>query len=265
MDYPASRFPLGPHSLRRPLRQYTSDASIARALPLPEAIQDRRRGGGKPLDLRVVAVLARRYVELERQATAGHSHEKTGLSTDLKIARGDAPAAGFETTGSDLVNFHRALARSEDLLAGCANRQAAFPMLHASVRAIVPYDLLVLYRRSGEHLIPESLDGEDYRLFGSLEIPLGMGLSGWVAENAKSIVNGNPSVEPGYLNDPTKFSTLRSALAVPLEARGGVVGVLSLYRHQRDAFTNEDLARILTVGPAAVRALSLPARETSIA
>ncbi len=241
-----------------------SDRQYRRALPLPEAIKIVEEEAGKAFDPRVVAVLARRYVELERQATAGHSHEKTKLSTDLKIARGDAPAAGFETTGSDLVNFHRALS-GEDLLAGCADRQTAFFVLHTSVRAIVPYDLLVLYRRSGEHLIPESLDGEDYRLFGSLEIPLGMGLSGWVAENAKSIINGNPSVEPGYLNDPTKFSTLRSALAVPLEAQGGVVGVLSLYRHQRDAFTNEDLARILTVGPAAVRALSLPARETSIA
>jgi GAF domain-containing protein len=112
-------------------------------------------------------------------------------------------------------------------------------------------------------LTPANLDGEDYRLFGSLEIPLGMGLSGWVAENAKSIINGNPSVEPGYLSDPTKFSTLRSALAVPLEAHGAVVGVLSLYRMQRDAFTNEDMIRLLSVAPSAARALDLPTRETS--
>jgi putative nucleotidyltransferase with HDIG domain len=239
-----------------------SDRQYRRALPLDEAIKIVEAEAGKAFDPRVVAILARRYVELERRATSGHSHEKAKLSTDLKIARGEAPAAGFETTGSDLVKFHRALAE-EDLLVGCSDREAAFSMLHASVRGIVPYDVLVLYRKSGEHLTPESLDGEDYRLFGSLEIPLGMGLSGWVAENSKSIINGNPSVEPGYLNDPTKFSTLRSALAVPLQSQGAVVGVLSLYRLQRDAFTNDDLARILSVGPAAVRALSLPARETS--
>jgi GAF domain-containing protein len=85
-----------------------------------------------------------------------------------------------------------------------------------------------------------------------------MGLSGWVAENAKSIINGNPSVEPGYLNDPTKFSTLRSALAVPLESHGAIVGVLSLYRNQRDAFTNEDLAKIRSLAPAAARTLEQP-------
>ena len=38
-----------------------------------------------------------------------------------------------------------------------------------------------------------------------------------MAQNKKPIINGNPSVEPGYLNDPTKFSTLRSALAIPLD------------------------------------------------
>ncbi|HTB10033.1 MAG TPA: HD domain-containing phosphohydrolase [Bryobacteraceae bacterium] len=238
-----------------------SDRQYRRALPLEEAIKIVEAESGKAFDPRVVKILARRYIELEHQATSGGSHEKPKLSTDMKIVRGDAPAAGFETTGRDLANFHRSIS-AEDVLVGCTDRESAFSKLRKSIREAVQYDVLVLYRKSGEHLTPEHLDGEDYRLFGSLEIPLGMGLSGWVAENAKSIINGNPSVEPGYLNDPTKFSTLRSALAVPLESRGGVVGVLSLYRLQRDAFSNEDLMSLLSAAPAAARALELPMRET---
>jgi hypothetical protein len=42
----------------------------------------------------------------------------------------------------------------------------------------------------------------NFRLFASLRIPIGQELSGWVAQNLKPILNGNPSVEPGYLNDP---------------------------------------------------------------
>jgi putative methionine-R-sulfoxide reductase with GAF domain len=106
---------------------------------------------------------------------------------------------------------------------------------------------MVIYRLREEHLIPEYLDGEDEQLFASLEIPLGMGLAGWVAENNKSIVNGNPAVEPGYLSDPTKFSMLRSALAVPLEVSGIVSGVLSLYRPEHDAFNREHLTLLLPV------------------
>jgi GAF domain-containing protein len=92
-----------------------------------------------------------------------------------------------------------------------------------------------------------------------------MGLSGWVAENGKSIVNGNPSVEPGYLKDPTRFSTLRSALAVPLIAHGAVVGVLSLYRQERDAFSAQALASLLSAAPAAARLLELPAEKPALA
>jgi diguanylate cyclase (GGDEF)-like protein len=68
-----------------------------------------------------------------------------------------------------------------------------------------------------------------------------------VAHNRKPIINGNPSVEPGYLNDPSKFSTLRSALAVPLEGVAGIIGVLALYRGERDAFTSDHLRILLAV------------------
>jgi diguanylate cyclase (GGDEF)-like protein len=49
------------------------------------------------------------------------------------------------------------------------------------------------------------------------------------------------------LNDPSKFSALRSALAVPLEGTGGVVGVLTLYHTDRDAFTKDHLRILLAI------------------
>ncbi len=97
-------------------------------------------------------------------------------------------------------------------------------------------------------LTAEFVSGENFRLFSSLRIPDGEGLSGWVAQNHKAILNGNPSVEPGYLNDPTKYSTLRSALAVPLEGNAGVAAVLALYRAGQDAFTADDLRVVEAIG-----------------
>jgi len=111
-----------------------------------------------------------------------------------------------------------------------------------------------VYRPEGDYLVSGFVSGENFRLFSSLRIPLGEGLSGWVAQNHKAILNGNPSVEPGYLNDPTKYSTLRSALALPIEADTRVVAVLALYRASQDAFTQDDLRVVETVaaglGPA---------------
>ena len=115
------------------------------------------------------------------------------------------------------------------------------------LRKMVPYDAIAVYIVRGKALIPRYVNGENFRLFSSLEIPMGEGLSGWVAENSKSILNGNPSVEAGYLNDPAKFSTLRSALAVPLEGLSGVIGVLTLYRADKDAFSRDHLRILLAI------------------
>src|SRR5258708_32505244 len=60
-------------------------------------------------------------------------------------------------------------------------------------------------------------------------------------------MNGNPTVEPGYLNDPSKFSTLRAAVAVPLEGMNGTVGVLTLYHAERDAFSKDHLRILLAI------------------
>ena len=61
------------------------------------------------------------------------------------------------------------------------------------------------------------------------------------------MVNGNPAVEPGYTTEGGKYSTLRSALSVPLEGLDGVVGVLSLYQLEKDAFTADHVRILLAV------------------
>ncbi len=239
-----------------------TDRQYRRALPLDEAIKIVEKESGHAFDPRVVEVLARRYVELERKAkSGGGSGEKPKLSTDLKIERGAAPAAGFEAsgkpgeTGRDLLRMHRSVSIEQieqtlTALGQCAIREDGFAVLREQLRTLIPYDALAVYERSGDILAPVFLDGDDFNLFSSLEIPLGSGLSGWVAENHKPIVNGNPSVEPGYLNDSTKFSTLRSALAVPLETPRGNAGVLSLYHQDRDSFTEQDRDLLLKIGTA---------------
>jgi signal transduction protein with GAF and PtsI domain len=85
------------------------------------------------------------------------------------------------------------------------------------------------------------VSGDDQRLLSSLCVPLGEGLIGWVADVGKPILNGNPTVEPGYVASGGAIPTLSSALALPLEDSGRVAGVLALYRAAKDAFTAEEL------------------------
>jgi diguanylate cyclase (GGDEF)-like protein len=106
---------------------------------------------------------------------------------------------------------------------------------------------MAIFVRREDKLVPEYVTGENSRALSSLEIPIGRGLAGWVADNRKPIVNGNPAVEPGYPGDFSRVTPLASALAVPLEGVTGVVGVLALYQAPADAFTRDHLRILLAI------------------
>src|SRR6266576_2828161 len=240
-----------------------SDRQYRRALPMHEVLQRLAAESGKSFDPKVVEVLEKRHRQLEKLVEPGSDNEGgSQLSTDLKVERGEAPAAGFEDIAikdptankpTDLCTIAAArqeaktrFVRSQDLGASLSLAET-LSVFSVKAKRLIPYDAIAIYVKRGVELIPEYVNGDNFRLFASLRIPLGQGLSGWVAQNRKPIVNGNPSVEPGYLNDPTKFSTLRSALAVPLEGVAGIIGVLALYRAERDAFTSDHLRILLAV------------------
>jgi GAF domain-containing protein len=132
------------------------------------------------------------------------------------------------------------------------------------MKRLVPHESMAVYLRKNDVLVAEFVNGENFRLLSSLRIPLGKGLSGWVAQNHKPILNGNPLVEPGYLNDAAQGIALRSALAVPIEGNSGVAAVLALYRADQDAFSKEDLQVVETivVGLGASLEQSVPAKAS---
>jgi putative nucleotidyltransferase with HDIG domain len=244
-----------------------SDRQYRKALPLDEAMAKVVADAGKSFDPKVVAILRRRYIELEKMANEQPLQPPPKLSTDIKIERGLAPAAGFAESAAPVsATPERATDLSQRIGAAQQQnheihefaRQAGsymraediFSLLAVRLKHLVPHDAMAVYCPKNGTLSAEFVSGENFRLFSSLRIPDGEGLSGWVAQNHKAILNGNPSVEPGYLNDPTKYSTLRSALAVPLEGTTGVAAVLAVYRGAQDAFTADDLRVVEAVAAA---------------
>jgi diguanylate cyclase (GGDEF)-like protein len=121
-------------------------------------------------------------------------------------------------------------------------------MFMARLFRLVPFGAAAIYVKKGDSLIPEFVSGDDFRLFSSLKIPMGEGLSGWVAEHKKPILNGNPAAELMHANHMMRTTSMNSALAVPLEGVNGVVGVLALYRTGRDAFSRDHLRILLALG-----------------
>lgn len=237
-----------------------SHRQYRRALPLDEAMHKVSEESGKSFDPKVVEILQRRYIELERMAakTMGTA-EHLGTATDYKVERGEKPATGFELNASRTENdtdflLSIASARQEahtlfelsQELGSSLSLDETLSLVSSLLRKLIPYDSLVVFVRKADKLEPEFVTGDHFRLFSQLQIPVGEGLCGWVAQNAKPIINGNPAVEPGYASEARRGAELRSALAVPLEGSSQLVGVLALYRKEADAFTTDHL-RILQV------------------
>ena len=178
---------------------------------------------GRSFDPRVVKVLSENYRDWERMATSTKP-PVSRLSKDVAVTNGNAPAAGFQSSGqtrpqppdflSSIAAARQEVQTLYELtqdLGSSLNLHETLSVLDSRLKRLIPYDTIAVYLCEEGHLIPKYVNGENFRLFSSLNIPFGQGLSGWVADTAKPIINGNPSVEPGSLDDPNKFSTLRSA------------------------------------------------------
>ena len=232
------------------------------ALPLDAAMEKVSALSGSQFDPAVIDVLQRRYRELEEMAQSSETTDGPGLSVQLRVEKNVEPAAGYEDSGAALSPASEA-----DFLSSIASaRQEAQTMFELSqdlgnslslgetlsvlsirLRKLIPYDSMAIFLVKNGRLVPELVSGDNFRLLSALNIRIGDGLCGWVAENRKPIVNGNPEVEAGYVCKPEKFTRLRSALAVPLEGLNGVVGVLAMYRGDRDAFTADHLRILLAI------------------
>ena len=234
------------------------------ALPLGEAMAKVKEKAGTWFDPQIVAILESRFVELERMAQMSEDTQvMTGLSRTVRVERGLAPAAGFERTEPT----HGPIENADFLSSIASARQEAQTMFELSqdlgvslslsetlsvlsmrLRRMIPYDSIAVFVNRNGWLLPELVSGDNFRALSSLKIRVGEGLCGWVAENSRPIVNGNPQVEAGYSVDSGKQTTqLQSALVVPLEGLNGVVGVLAMYQANRDAFTPDHLRILLAV------------------
>ena len=225
-----------------------SDRQYRRALPLGKAMEMVAEQAGTAFDPEVVQILQRRYIELE-QLARGARAETFSLSTGLKIERGSAPAAGFEESNAP-GSFADApgtgwgaLLQVLETLPGLLDPKEVFALCIGRLQDLIPCDSLAIYMRCDDTLIPQLASGANAEALLSAKRSVGEGLPGWVAANARPILNGHPSVNSDEMNG------LKSALAVPLENEQGLAGVLALFREQPDAFSAADLQHLMVLGP----------------
>jgi putative nucleotidyltransferase with HDIG domain len=184
-----------------------SDRQYRRALPLDEAMAKVASEAGTSFDPDVVRALQARYVELEQRVRNLTPQLQPVLSTDIKITRGHAPAAGFEDAetpdASQLARLQAALDptdfdKSIRTVDGSLRMQEILAVSAVRIKRIVPFDAIAFYFWHENELRAEFVLGDESHRLEQLRVKAGEGLIGWVAEVGKPIVNGNPAVEPGF-------------------------------------------------------------------
>jgi len=220
-----------------------SDRQYRKALPLHDAMAQVVAMSGTSFDPQVVAVLRRRYAELEKMATEQPRQIPAKLRSKLKVKPGARPAAGFAESVHDSQNglagdfrprISFARKQCDEIIQishrfeGLINIEEMGAIISLRLKHTIWYDAFALYYLRDGGLVPAFATGKNSEVLASLCIPLGEGLSGWVAQNCRPILNGNPFLEPGYLNDSTQHNNMRSALVVPLEGQSGVAAVLHI-------------------------------------
>jgi len=236
----------------------TSERPYRRAMSAQAAIEHLHAESGMSYDPRVVEAIEKRYIELE-QVVSSAANTKSIFETVSPTNRLVVPSAGFADVpkaaevraASFLASIVSARQEAQLLfelaqtLGNSLSLRETLSVVAVRLKEMIPHDLIVFYVTEQERLIPRYVHGVDYDLFHALQIPLGQGIAGWVAQHEKPIINGDPTAEFKHLGDSSVVTMLHSALSVPLQGRNGAAGVLSLYLRGKQAFTKDHLRLLL--------------------
>ena len=211
-----------------------------KSMPLHQAMELVAERSGKTFDPAVVSALEKCTAGFEKLSWA-QSESLDGLLREEPVypAKGgtgflEAVAAARHENQTLFEMFHE--------LGTSLKLDEMFSAFSARLKQLVPYNTIAAYSVSEGYLSPAYVSGQDFPLFAALRIQVGEGVSGYAAKTRKPVVNG------AVLQETSGSTTLRSAIAVPLEGQHGIVGVLTLYHTGETPYTGDHLRVLLTLG-----------------
>lgn len=85
-----------------------------------------------------------------------------------------------------------------------------------------------------------------------IRVPIGQGITGWVARHQEPLVVPNVLLEPRYIETP---ETIYSEMAVPLTVGDKLIGVIAVDSSEINAFSKEDCATLSTLASMVTKVL----------
>jgi putative nucleotidyltransferase with HDIG domain len=233
----------------RPYRPRLDDSAAL------ELIVGRR---GTMYDPRVVDT----FLTMHEPALEGHVSGAPGLVAGAESPVVAAPAErALPDPGSDrgLLDLRTICDLARALNTNAGDRHPG-ETIWGHLRSRVPATACVFYRydQVSDALVAVHVAGSEVHHLRGSRIPLGDRLSGWVAATRQTITNSDARLDLDVAL--REQSALRSALAVPIETDGRIVGVLSLYSSLPSAF-DEDHRRLAQAAAYAASGVEFPDRR----
>ncbi|MET0758244.1 MAG: GAF domain-containing sensor histidine kinase [Mycobacterium sp.] len=156
----------------------------------------------------------------------------------------------------DVVDADRELALLRELIQAASSGPGVEPLAAAAARMITA-------ATASDVCFVHVLDDSDRSLtlagatppfdseVGKIRLPLGQGLSGWVASHREPVViSDDKESDPRYMPfQSLRGSDFTSMVSVPMETDpGGLVGVLNVHTVERREFTERDVEQLLVIG-----------------
>ena len=156
----------------------------------------------------------------------------------------------------DLVDADRELALLRELIQAASSGPGVEPLAAAAARMITA-------ATASDVCFVHVLDDTERSLtlagatppfdseVGKIRLPLGQGISGWVASHREPVViSHDKEADPRYMPfQSLRGSDFTSMVSVPMETDpGGLVGVLNVHTVERRDFTERDVELLLVIG-----------------
>jgi len=125
-------------------------------------------------------------------------------------------------------------------------------LLHQVVDSLVHvftyyYANILLVDADAGELVLQASAGHTGRMYEGYRMKIGQqGITGWVAQTGEPLLVGDVTKEPRY-HLVEELGDARSELAVPIKAKGEVIGVLDVQSTQLNAFYEDDLFTLSTL------------------
>jgi diguanylate cyclase (GGDEF)-like protein/putative nucleotidyltransferase with HDIG domain len=224
----------------------TTERPYHKALSHESAISLLKHEAGRALDPRLVDIFVAMLPALIAEANLEQSAAEAVVAPKVdglgSTAAGLVPKAALPNAFENIAHAHREIyalyeiAQSMGTSLGVADTMA---LISSKLTKVIPWSgcALFLAQDEGDALKCRFAAGVDAPQLLNCTLKAGEGLSGWVARNRRTVVNGNPHSTFEVLG--LQAPRLRSAIVVPLHNNDTFIGCLALYHVDANRYHEE--------------------------